>query len=191
MESEDIGKLKERIKELEKENARLKETEKKYSDLFEKAPVGIFRTSSEGETLMLNGTMAHILGCQTPDEAIEYYDPLAEWLYFDPTSLEFLKEVLEPMGAELILKQSGEEGYQAFRNNTDIDLILMDIRLPDTSGMEIIKRIRESNHQVKIIAQTAHAMGDDRSLCLQAEADDYITKPIKIDDLLRMIHQYL
>ena len=109
----------------------------------------------------------------------------------DPTSLEFLKEVLEPMGSELILKQSGEEGYQAFRNNTDIDLILMDIRLPDISGMEIIKRIRETNNQVKIIAQTAHAMGDDRSLCLQAGADDYIAKPIKIDNLLKMMNQYL
>ena len=109
----------------------------------------------------------------------------------DPTSLEYLKEVIEPKGAELILKQTGEEGYQAFRDNTDIDLILMDIRLPDISGMEIIKRIRETNNEVKIIAQTAYAMGEDRKLCLQAGADDYIAKPIKISDLLSIINKYV
>ena len=109
----------------------------------------------------------------------------------DPTSLEYLKEVIEPKGAELILKQTGEEGYQAFKDNTDIDLILMDIRLPDISGTEIIKRIRETDNEVTIIAQTAHAMGEDRKLCLQAGADDYIAKPIEISHLQRIINKYV
>ncbi|MFP4047460.1 MAG: PAS domain S-box protein [Bacteroidales bacterium] len=109
----------------------------------------------------------------------------------DPTTLEYLKEVIEPMGVELILKQTGEEGYQAFKDNADIDLILMDIRLPDISGTEIIKRIRETNNEVKIIAQTAHAMGEDRKLCLQAGADDYIAKPIEINHLLKIISKYV
>ncbi|HKL37452.1 MAG TPA: PAS domain S-box protein, partial [Bacteroidales bacterium] len=52
----------------------------------------------------------------------------------DPTSLEYLKEIIKPMGASLILKQTGEKGYQAFQEHPDIDIILLDIRLPDTSG---------------------------------------------------------
>ena len=110
----------------------------------------------------------------------------------DPTSLEYMKELIEPMGAKIIFKQTGQEGYQAFKyNNTDIDLILMDIRLPDTSGTEIIKKIRQTDENVKIIAQTAYAMGEDRDICLQAGADNYIAKPIEIIDFLRMINKYV
>ena len=109
----------------------------------------------------------------------------------DPASLEYLKGIIEPEGANLILKQTGEEGYQAFRERTDIDLILMDIRLPDTSGEEIIKRIRQTNSDVTIIAQTAHAMGEDRNKILQAGADDYIAKPIEIDQFLKTLNRYV
>jgi CheY-like chemotaxis protein len=109
----------------------------------------------------------------------------------DPTSLEYMKEILEPIGAELILKPTGEEGYSAFKDNPHLDLILMDIRLPDTSGIEIIKRIRQTNKDVRIIAQTAHALGEDRNICLQAGADDYIAKPIEISELLKIINKYI
>jgi PAS domain S-box-containing protein len=109
----------------------------------------------------------------------------------DPTSLEYMKEILEPIGAELILKPTGEEGYSAFKDNPHLDLILMDIRLPDTSGIEIIKRIRQTNKDVRIIAQTAHALEEDRNICLQAGADDYIAKPIEISELLKIINKYI
>jgi two-component system CheB/CheR fusion protein len=107
----------------------------------------------------------------------------------DLTSLEYLKEIIEPTGATPILKKSGEEGYQAYKANFSIDLILMDIRLPDISGIEIIKRIRKTDKKVKIIAQTAHAMGKDRNLALQAGANDYIAKPIVMDDLLSIMNK--
>jgi CheY-like chemotaxis protein len=109
----------------------------------------------------------------------------------DLTSLEYLKEIIEPTGATPILKKSGEEGYQAYKANFSIDLILMDIRLPDISGIEIIKRIRKTDKKVKIIAQTAHAMGKDRNLALQAGANDYIAKPIGMDDLLSIMNKYI
>jgi PAS domain S-box-containing protein len=109
----------------------------------------------------------------------------------DPTSLEYIKEIIAPTGAEIILKETGEAGYQAFKENTSVDLILMDVRLPDISGLEIIKRIRQTDKNVKIIAQTAHAMGEDRKSCLQAGADNYIAKPIKMDNLLKIIKQHV
>jgi PAS domain S-box-containing protein len=109
----------------------------------------------------------------------------------DLTSLEYLKEIIEPTGATTILKKTGEEGYQAYKANFSIDLILMDIRLPDISGIDIIKRIRKTDKKVKIIAQTAHAMGKDRSIALQAGANNYIAKPIRVDDLLLIMSKYI
>ena len=109
----------------------------------------------------------------------------------DPTSLEYLKEMLAPRGPTLILKATGEDGFQAFKDHPHIDLILMDIRLPDISGTEIIKRIRQTGTDVKIIAQTAYAMGEDRNTLLQAGADDYIAKPIEINDFFQVIHKYI
>ena len=109
----------------------------------------------------------------------------------DPASLEYLKGIIEPVGANLVLKRTGEEGYQAFRERADIDLILMDIRLPDISGEEIIKRIRQTDTDVTIIAQTAHAMGEDRNKILQAGADDYIAKPIDVNGFLKLVNKYL
>lgn len=87
--------------------------------------------------------------------------------------------------------ENGAEALKAFENNAPIDLILLDIRLPDISGLEIAKKIREKNAGISIIAQTAHAMGDDRERCIRAGANDYISKPIDANNLLAMIRKHL
>jgi len=66
----------------------------------------------------------------------------------------------------------------------------MDIRLPDINGLEVTKKIREMNKEIPIIAQTAHAMGNDRKRCLEAGASEYISKPIDVDHLLYLINKY-
>ena len=109
----------------------------------------------------------------------------------DPTSLEFMREIIEPTGAVTILKANGENGFHACRNNADIDVVLMDIRLPDISGLEVIRRIRRQGPDVRIIAQTAHAMGGDQQACLKAGANDYIAKPIDMRALLRIVNKHM
>jgi signal transduction histidine kinase len=109
----------------------------------------------------------------------------------DPTTIEYMKEIIEPTGANLIVEETGEEGYKAYKENSSLDLILMDLRLSDINGMDIIKRIRKEDNKMKIIAQTAHAMGEDREKCLAAGANDYIAKPIGMIDLLNIINKYL
>jgi CheY-like chemotaxis protein/anti-sigma regulatory factor (Ser/Thr protein kinase) len=101
----------------------------------------------------------------------------------DPTSLEYLKELLEPGGFSIIPCTKGKEGYEAFLNHPEIDLILMDIKLPDTTGLELTRKIRASKHHndVPIIAQTAYAMSEDAQKCLKAGCDDYISKPIDVN----------
>jgi signal transduction histidine kinase/CheY-like chemotaxis protein len=111
----------------------------------------------------------------------------------DPTSLEYMKELLEPNGFKLITCETGNEGYDAFTNNPDIDLILMDIKLPDTTGLEVTRKIRGSstNKKVPIIAQTAYAMSEDAQKSLDAGCDDYISKPIDKKQLLTKINQLI
>ncbi len=139
-------------------------------------------------------SLNHVKPKEAPPQEEAHYNWQGKTLLIvedDPTSQQYMRAILEPMGVKLILKQTGEEGYQAFKEHAEIDLILMDIRLPDISGTEIIQRIRRTHQKVHIIAQTAYAMGKDRDYCLQAGANDYIAKPIEIIDLLRIINQYI
>ncbi|MFP4622469.1 MAG: PAS domain S-box protein, partial [Bacteroidales bacterium] len=111
----------------------------------------------------------------------------------DPTSLEFMKALLEPGGFNLIACTTGKEGYEAFLNHPEIDLILMDIKLPDTTGLELTKKIRSSmdHSDVPIIAQTAYAMSEDVQKSIDAGCDDYISKPIDQKRLLAKIHKFI
>lgn len=73
------------------------------------------------------------------------------------------------------------------RSDPAIDLVLMDIKMPDMDGYEATRRIREFNPQVVIIAQTAYAMAGDREKALASGCNDHITKPIRQKDLLDVI----
>ena len=76
------------------------------------------------------------------------------------------------------------------RDNPDIDLILMDIKMPELDGYEATRQIRQFNREVTIIAQTAYALSGDREKALEAGCNDYISKPIKKEDLVELLLQY-
>ncbi len=111
----------------------------------------------------------------------------------DPTSREYMKALLEPEGMKLILCETGKEGYEALINHPEIDLILMDIKLPDTNGLELTRKIRSSseNKEIPIIAQTAYAMSEDAKKSIDAGCNDYISKPYDGDELLEKIGKFL
>ena len=77
-----------------------------------------------------------------------------------------------------------QEAVEACRQNRDIDLVLMDIKMPGMNGLEATRQIRSFNDTVIIIAQSAYAMLGDREQALQAGCNDYITKPILLEDLI-------
>jgi PAS domain S-box-containing protein len=85
---------------------------------------------------------------------------------------------------------SGVEAVDIYRSNPDIELILMDIRMPGMNGYEATRRIRQFNKEVIIIAQTAFALSDDRERALDAGCNDYISKPFTRSLLLRLIKKY-
>ncbi|HEY4369451.1 MAG TPA: response regulator [Steroidobacteraceae bacterium] len=104
-----------------------------------------------------------------------------------------ITRVLEPHGAKLEIARNGREALAALARNADIDLVLMDIMMPEMDGMEAMRAIRAQPAlaSLPIIALTAKAMPDDRQRCLEAGANDYITKPIDIGKLLSLLRIWM
>jgi CheY-like chemotaxis protein len=102
----------------------------------------------------------------------------------------YLKEILARTGSTLIATEYGKEAIK-IANTQTIDLILMDISLPDMNGYEATRVIKQSNQQVIIIAQTAYAAEDERQKALDAGCIDYISKPTSRELLLTMMRKYL
>jgi len=105
----------------------------------------------------------------------------------DEISSIVLGQMVSKISKNTIFAQNGIEAVEKLLNNPDIDLILMDIRMPGLDGLEATKQIRQFNKKVPIIAQTAFVMAGERTLALEAGCNDFISKPIKEDELLAMI----
>ena len=97
---------------------------------------------------------------------------------------------LKTFGKEILKARTGVEAVEVCHNNPDIDLILMDIRMPEMSGYEATRQIRKFNKEVIIIAQTAYGLSGDREKAIEAGCNDYIAKPINKDELLSLIQKY-
>jgi hypothetical protein len=103
---------------------------------------------------------------------------------------EYLKEILKHKALNILLAETAEKAIEMVKNQA-IDLILMDIRLPDMNGYEATQIILESNPNMKIIAQTAYAAHDEKQKALEAGCVDYISKPTKRELLLSLLNIYL
>ncbi|MCX6277978.1 MAG: PAS domain S-box protein [Bacteroidetes bacterium] len=108
----------------------------------------------------------------------------------DQDSQYLLKAGLKPFGKEILLASTGIEAIETFRANPDIDLIMMDIRIPGIDGLELTRQIRQTNNNVVILAQTAYAMAGDKAKAIEAGCNDYISKPIIKNDLIGLINKY-
>src|SRR5260221_96984 len=84
---------------------------------------------------------------------------------------------------------NGTDGLETLKNNPDIDVVLMDIMMPELDGYDTIRIIRglEDFRDLPIIAVTAKAMKGDREKCIEAGASDYISKPVNIEQLLSLL----
>lgn len=96
----------------------------------------------------------------------------------DEYTITLLSIILREFAKEMLIAKTGIEALKMCRNNSDIDIILMDIKIPGIDGYEATRQIREFNKEVFILAQTAYAQAGDRIKAIEAGCDDYITKPI-------------
>ena len=94
---------------------------------------------------------------------------------------------------EVLFAENGREGIEMLRQHPDVDLVLMDIMMPEMDGYETMRAIRlqDEFRRLPIIALTAKAMKGDREQSIAAGASDYITKPVDIDQLLSLMRVWL
>jgi signal transduction histidine kinase/CheY-like chemotaxis protein len=105
-----------------------------------------------------------------------------------------LTSILEPKGATTVIARNGREALEALdRSGAGIDLVLMDVMMPEMNGLEATRKIRGDGRwkTLPIIALTAKAMPDDREACIAAGASDYLAKPIDVDRLLSLLRVWL
>ncbi len=104
-----------------------------------------------------------------------------------------LTSLLEERGAQVEVGRTGKEGLEKLEKVPDIDLVLMDIMMPEMNGYEAMETIRKNPKfkNLPIIALTAKAMQGDRDKCIKAGANDYLTKPIDTDKLISLLRVWL
>jgi len=109
----------------------------------------------------------------------------------DDESSQMLVEIgIKKFVREIIKVKTGTEAVEICRNNPDIDLIMMDIKMPEMNGYDATRAIRQFNNTVVIIAQTAYGLIGDREKALDAGCNDYISKPFNQNKLVAIIEQY-
>lgn len=104
-----------------------------------------------------------------------------------------LSSVLEEKSMDVVIARNGLEAIEKLKENDGIDLVLMDIMMPQMDGYEAMREIRKDRQYAKLpmIALTAKAMKGDRSKCIEAGANDYLAKPVNTDKLLSMLRVWL
>lgn len=108
----------------------------------------------------------------------------------DISSFLLLEELLQSTGVKLKHAVNGKELINLI-NSQIPDLVLLDINMPIMNGFEAIYKIRETHPTIPVIAQTAYAMAEEREKCISVGCDDYISKPINAQLLLKKIRKYL
>ncbi len=105
----------------------------------------------------------------------------------DVSSRLYLNKILEKTGALLFNAADGQEAINIARSEPELDVILMDIQLPQVDGYSSAARIREFRENIIIIAQTAYSLLGDREKIISSGFDDYIVKPIFPNQLIEKI----
>jgi CheY-like chemotaxis protein len=109
----------------------------------------------------------------------------------DEVSFRFLEAILQDSEAQILHAVNGFQAVELCRSISKIDLILMDIKMPEMDGLEATKQIRQFNKKIPIIAQTAFIMEIDPDKCLAVGCNACVAKPIDIRELLEKIHDFL
>jgi len=107
------------------------------------------------------------------------------------TSNRFYNAALSRTNAKLLWALDGEEALVKINDNSDIDVVLLDLNLPGISGFEVLKTIRKNDKKLAVIVQTAYVLSGEEAACYELGADDFITKPIMLEQLLGSLERFL
>jgi CheY-like chemotaxis protein/anti-sigma regulatory factor (Ser/Thr protein kinase) len=107
------------------------------------------------------------------------------------SNLLYLKEITSLLGINLIEASNGNEAIEKVAQNASIDLILMDILMPEKDGFEAARQIRKIHKNIPIIAQSAFTWNESKKFVYQGVFDDYLTKPFSKEQLTELLTKYL
>ncbi len=104
-----------------------------------------------------------------------------------------LSTVLNKHGLKVVMADNGKKGIEALESDGDVELVIMDVMMPIMDGLEAMREIRKKDNykNLPIISLTAKAMLEDKTACLEAGANDYLTKPVDVEKLLSLIEVWL
>jgi two-component system cell cycle response regulator DivK len=106
-------------------------------------------------------------------------------------NLLVLKKMLERLGIHVIPAENGKVAVDICRNNNDLDLVLMDLKMPVMDGYQAMLEIKKIRPGIKVIAETAYALAGDDKKILAAGFDDYLPKPITRESLETILNRNL
>ncbi|HEX2976729.1 MAG TPA: ATP-binding protein, partial [Bacteroidales bacterium] len=132
------------------------------------------------------------------DQSEDFLTELPDWslkkcLLVDDNKdiLIYLKKILNDTGINILTARSGYEAIQLIKFTSDIDLVLLDMQMPEMNGIEVTREIRKLRQKLPIIAQTAFIFEDDKDIILEAGCDACLIKPIRRDHLLTTMSGFL
>ena len=124
--------------------------------------------------------MRNLTNYQWPDKVILIVED-------DPSSSIFLEELLKRTSVKLLFADNGQKAINICNEDTKIDLVLMDIKIPGTDGVKATKEIKKNRPELPVIAQSAITLDEEKKLAFEHGCDDYITKPLNVEELLKKI----
>ena len=106
------------------------------------------------------------------------------------SNYQLLYAYFNKSGVQIIHVDNGLDAVNIIKNNIPVDLIIMDIRLPKMGGLEATALIKSMRSDIPIIAQTAFAMQADREMCMKAGCDEFIAKPFRKHELMKILSKF-
>ncbi len=107
----------------------------------------------------------------------------------DEIAFKLIETALYFLNVKVIHAETGKEGIELFKEN-NINMILLDLNLPDMDGFELLKDFNNINANVPVVAQTAYAMNNEKQICLEMGCVDFLLKPLNINKLHKVIDRF-
>ena len=102
----------------------------------------------------------------------------------------FVEQILQNRGLRVLHAENGTIALEMMAKHPEVELVLMDIRLPGMDGYETTRKIKENRQNLPVVALTALALSGDREKAIQAGCDDYLKKPVLKEELLSVVDRF-
>lgn len=130
-------------------------------------------------------------GEKKPKSTYDWSDKLILVAEDDFFSYKFLEGFLKQTKASILHADDGQKAVNICKENKDIDIILMDVQMPEMNGLDATRNIKKFWPELPIVAQTANAIAEEKQKCFEAGFDDFVTKPINISELFMKIEHWM